>query len=371
MAYRQITKCIKPELFVDLGANFNGWRRIGFTGLFEFMVLVPLAFVGALPVLIALVYQIIIFLTWWLYGRLICLGNGEDKCIIGALGGKNPPAPEKKGGDDDTTMNIFLAGGPLTKTLNEEFREKEVFWNSPLGIYVTPQESVTNIGRGYANDNDHYTYSAALHCEFEGDGLYNLLQWAQAILLLLLVAMAVPPPFNYIVLALAFLITLFAGLNNFLDLGPIDYGNEGSYLDVNPNLAVVEEGDILFIRGRWIYDSLHDGWNEFHAVHACYIIGKLTVDFVPERKKLEDILKDKNLDRINALAALSMDEIWGTVEGCPPLNGANLDNGAKPPKMRMLQKKVAVETTQKTIGKYIQVLMGVKNQLTSISNLIF
>jgi hypothetical protein len=25
----------------------------------------------------------------------------------------------------------------------------------------------------------------------------------------------------------------------------------------------------VVIQGRWIYDSLHDGWNEIHAIHAC------------------------------------------------------------------------------------------------------
>ena len=31
---------------------------------------------------------------------------------------------------------------------------------------------------------------------------------------------------------------------------------------------------IVVIQGRWIYDSLHDGWNEIHAIHACQKIGR-------------------------------------------------------------------------------------------------
>jgi ribosomal protein S12 methylthiotransferase len=30
----------------------------------------------------------------------------------------------------------------------------------------------------------------------------------------------------------------------------------------------LEQGDIVFVKGDWIYDSLHTGWNEIHAVHA-------------------------------------------------------------------------------------------------------
>jgi hypothetical protein len=44
--------------------------------------------------------------------------------------------------------------------------------------------------------------------------------------------------------------------------------NPGDPGDVNPNLGTLVRGDILFLKGDWIYDSLHTGWNEIHAVHA-------------------------------------------------------------------------------------------------------
>lgn len=307
MAYKEFTKCIKPSLFIDLGSNFNGWRRIGFTGLAEFIILVPLAFLGALPVLIALVYQIIIFVTWWLDGRLICLGSVEDKCLIGAIEHKFKPNPRKKGGDDDATMNVYLADSPITEKVNDVFRPIEEFWTGPQGNLLRHQAAVTSIGRGYATDDDHYIRFAAIHCEFEGEGMKNLLSWAQAILILLLAALVVPPPFNYIILAIAFLISLFAGLNNWLDLGPLDFGEPGNHLDVNPNLGILEKGDIVFVKGRWIYDSLHDGWNEIHAVHACQKIGKLSVAMDSSAEEL------------------TKQQIWGTIIGSPPIDGAHLD----------------------------------------------
>jgi hypothetical protein len=35
---------------------------------------------------------------------------------------------------------------------------------------------------------------------------------------------------------------------------------------------------VVVVKGVWIYDSLHDGWNEIHAVQACQIIGRLEED---------------------------------------------------------------------------------------------
>ena len=41
---------------------------------------------------------------------------------------------------------------------------------------------------------------------------------------------------------------------------------------------VVGKGDC------WVYDSLHDGWNEIHAIHACQRIGEFdpAADWPPE-----------------------------------------------------------------------------------------
>jgi len=31
----------------------------------------------------------------------------------------------------------------------------------------------------------------------------------------------------------------------------------------------------VVVKGNWVYDSLHDGWNEIHAIHACQVIGTM------------------------------------------------------------------------------------------------
>ncbi|MBL0053872.1 MAG: hypothetical protein IPP29_21460 [Bacteroidetes bacterium] len=329
MAYKEFTRCVKPESFVDLAANFNGWRRLGFTGVAEFILIAPLAlFAGTLPVVIALVIQIIIFLDWWLNGRLICLGGADDNCLIGAVKIKRKPAPKKKGGDDDATMDVYLADGPITSKVGDLFRPKEEFFNAPQGDFLKPQASVTAIGRGYAEDDGHYDRFAALHCEFEGAGIRNILSWAKATLAFLLLALIVPPPFSYIVLALAFLISLLAILNNLLDLGPFDTNDFGNHLDVDPNMGELKPGHVVMLKGRWIYDSLHDGWNEIHAIHACQIIGKLGV--VVNEKSSEGLTNEQIWGKVQITDAIL--DASGTVISEPEfiaLDGANLKPAIK------------------------------------------
>lgn len=31
--------------------------------------------------------------------------------------------------------------------------------------------------------------------------------------------------------------------------------------------------DILVVKGSWVYDSAHEGWNEIHPIKHCQTIG--------------------------------------------------------------------------------------------------
>ena len=31
--------------------------------------------------------------------------------------------------------------------------------------------------------------------------------------------------------------------------------------------------DLLYVRGRWVFDSLHEGWNELHPIKVCTRVG--------------------------------------------------------------------------------------------------
>ncbi len=59
-------------------------------------------------------------------------------------------------------------------------------------------------------------------------------------------------------------------------LGPL---NPGDPADATPNASELKNKALVIVKGDWIYDSLHQGWNEFHAVHACQVIpGALNED---------------------------------------------------------------------------------------------
>lgn len=256
MAFQQYTRCVDPENFTDVSPeNWVGKVLIG-AGILQLLAIVGLAIAAALTPLtskpaillaILLVLEIIAFLTWWLEGRLICLNEEERNCAIIGRVDTHGLSDDFKGGDDDYTMNLILAPG------QEHL------------LAVNPK--ITAIGRGY---DTREKYRAMLHCEFEGDGIYKLREYMYVILALLTAAFYLPWPVDAIVALLALLIGLFGGITHFRP--PNAVPDPGNPLDVNPNLGTLSRGDLVVVKGEWIYDSLHKGWHEIHPVRHCEII---------------------------------------------------------------------------------------------------
>lgn len=303
MGYRQYTSCVEPIDFgPDLSFTVSGGSFKSYAAVAAYIagIIASLAYMLAdmgspiigyvLAVAIGLLVGLIIFLLYWLYGRLICLG--DEQCAIGVNMGKPTVQPSHKAGDDDATINIVLAPGPTAIRADKvDEIPKEDYWNEIQGFLTREQQTVIDIGRGYVQDQEHVrNYLKRLHCEFEGSGIRNVLAWAGVVLALLIAALAVlllVPIFGLLLMKilaiLAAIISAFAGLSAF-DVGPFHPFNPGDPGDVNPNLATLARGDIVFLKGDWIYDSLHTGWNEIHAVHAGSKIGHM------------DIIQDANGD---------------------------------------------------------------------------
>jgi hypothetical protein len=256
MAFKQYTKCVAPGSFTDLSPeSWVGLLLIG-QGVLALLAVVTLAVIAALSpltskpailVAIILVMEIIAYLTWWLEGRLICLDEEERNCaIIGRVQSKGL-SDSFKGGDDDYTMNLLLAAGQ--------------------DHLLAVNTKITNIGRGYTTKEKYLTQ---LHCEFEGDGIYQLRQYLYVILALLTLAFYLPWPLDFIVSLLAILIGLFGGIMDFRS--PSHASDPGNPLDVNEELGTLTRDDLVVVKGEWIYDSLHAGWHEIHPVRHCEII---------------------------------------------------------------------------------------------------
>jgi hypothetical protein len=274
MAYRQYTSCVQP-------INFISANVVGYTYLLTILGLITAAFISAyatpggsalvyvLPILIALFIALITFLLWWLYDRLICLGGVV--CAIGLVEGHNHPPDLTKAGDDDFTVNIFLAGGPTD--INHP---KEKFWsnaNPPLGKFVEENSAILQVGLHYAQDGSDLEHVKMLHCEFEGSGIRNMLVWANLTLALLIAALVLllaAGPIGYIIATILWILAALLGVGEIINyFNPL---NVGSPADVDHNKGELNPGDLVIIKGDWIYDSLHVGWNEIHAVHDCQII---------------------------------------------------------------------------------------------------
>jgi hypothetical protein len=270
MAFKEYTNCVKPGDYVDMSFTAVGYITI-FTMLLTGLFVAFLAsfFLGGpawILIGIALFASIVTYLHWWLNGRLICLGG--ERCLIGVVTGAGPADPFEKGGDNDFSMNVLMAPGPT----NYVYR-KTVYWNTPpQGEFVSEHPEILTIGRGYVQDDDHKAYVCSLHCEFEGNGIQSMLNWAKVILALLILALVLPSFLSGLAFILAIILTL-AGLSDVF-VPPAAPG-AGDPTDIDPTLATLHRGDIVVAKGEWVYDSLHHGWNEMHPVRACLIIGKL------------------------------------------------------------------------------------------------
>ena len=55
------------------------------------------------------------------------------------------------------------------------------------------------------------------------------------------------------------------------------WSDDSADMDVNANLGVIHPGsDVVFVLGRWVYDSAHSGWNELHPVLFCQKINSVS-----------------------------------------------------------------------------------------------
>jgi hypothetical protein len=293
MAPKKYTDCVQPDNFIDLSFTFN-------VGIFNILLLVLaygfigvvlLATVGgptAIILTMALVAAAITFVLWWLNGRLICLGPigpDEKNCaIIGMVFSKGASDPLTKFGDDDYTMNLLLPPGPMDlnePTKKEKLDEipKESYWVEPEGHLIADNSKVKDVSRGYVKEGDSFRHLKVLHCEFEGSGLHDMLYALYALMAALVVALAfVLAGMAFPLIYFIFVIFLFLSFLASRIFGGRGGPGSGNPLDVNPELVSLADCDIVVVQGEWVYDSLHEGWNEIHPVMRCEKLGPLEPD---------------------------------------------------------------------------------------------
>jgi hypothetical protein len=268
MAFKKYTTCIEPEHYVlDFGTHLLGYAQLILfalsVGFAAFAIITIAGGPVAIIAVLAFLAVWISVLLWYLHGRLICLGPDDRNCaIIGMVKshGQSDPSWGEKYGDDDYTMNLWLAPGPLTDSEPEE-----EYWKEPQGHLVAENPKILNINKHYPDRK----YVKFLHCEFEGSGIHDRLNALYGIVATLLAALLIPG-FWIVSIILGLLLIFGKGI-----FGSKGQPGSGTPLDVGVNPGSLAGGAVVVVTGSWIYDSGHEGWNEIHPVTACQVIGYL------------------------------------------------------------------------------------------------
>jgi hypothetical protein len=178
------------------------------------------------------------------------------------------------------TNTIYMAPGTSTITAED------------------PSSGVSNVAQltttAYASDAPPVfplpTHQMLIHCEIEGEGMVAfaaMLAQLRTMFVAAAVVSAIPvvgPLVSLLIMLLALLFLFFGGpaLQSLSAASPgaNEQGDTGwtnpAYVDAK---TLSSDIDILFVFGRWVFDSLHQpaGSNEIHPVHVIIKVKELTV----------------------------------------------------------------------------------------------
>lgn len=214
------------------------------------------------------------FCDWWLNLRLVCLGG--DESVVGMLVSAEPQDEKSWPGSVDSDFSINLLVYPTLPGVSQADLETSV----PYGrLAAETQDLHDHVGffTGETASDARGTSSAVLHAEFEGDGIVVLrtaLLIAYGIAVAAFVACMIPGIGWVVGLVLALLALLAALLGTLLNAGGSPADVEGAPTELHqPDPATGLGADLLYVRGRWVFDSLHTGWNELHPIKVCTVVG--------------------------------------------------------------------------------------------------
>lgn len=283
VAYRQYTKCEQPADWKP-----RSWWMISLPSLITAPIAAVLVFVAGMPWCLLIVAEIsglvwvIAYCRHFLYHRLVCLGGDRD--VIGAIVSVSPP-PAFADLDWDTDYSINL----LLENTAYGVAQAQAEASQPYGYLVAPQDVITNppVSRTTPGHTARDAFGtglecATLHCEFEGAGVYDWMQISEGMLAFaiaaLLACVLLPWPADVIVSAGLALLALLGWLIGTILSKSVQQGDPE---DVDPNIGPLHTNDepgpdglgrgadIVYVQGTWVYDPLHDGWNEIHPIKVC------------------------------------------------------------------------------------------------------
>lgn len=222
----------------------------------------------------------------WLYHRLICLGGDRD-CIgtIVSIGGPTDLGLNFLDRDTDYSLNLLLQNSEYGAPDADRAALHAAAEQTTYGELIRPQQSIVAIGLApldhghFATDPQTGRLAAVLHAEFEGDGMYKMLLASKVLLAFAIYALVaclfLPWPADIILAGIIAALSLIGLLLASL----LSLFGEGSPSDVNAgeltgNTGVDENGqgigaDTVYVQGSWVFDTLHERWNEIHPIKVC------------------------------------------------------------------------------------------------------
>jgi hypothetical protein len=208
-------------------------------------------------------------------GKLIC--HDKFACVIGRVVEVEPVGHHKSGFekiDNDYAANLLVA--PHLPGATRAAIEADGL----QGTFIAPNPISSDIGfAGYTTNKAGFEIPI-IHCEFEGNRVCTFCDAAAAAIAMLGAAAALSwlcaiPIIGWIACAIGWPIVLIVAGALLLDGWFGAHDGDPSDAAVNPGdgeLAAMDDsgkgGDYVIIRGEWVYDAGHEGWNEFHPVHS-------------------------------------------------------------------------------------------------------
>jgi hypothetical protein len=194
--------------------------------------------------------------------------------------------------DTDWTMDLVLFG---TEPGN------------PVDILIGETEAIQNLGLGFENNGQGQTdsyilqgeydgssaaymnggatmTSPVLHCEVEGAGVHDYLNWLQATFWVAVAGLiaqealaalpAVSAAVSEFMALLAFLLSLIGFYASENDQASQPTAPGQSQIAFNPPGSISgPAATVVCVVGTWVFDSAHEGWNEIHPVKFVQALG--------------------------------------------------------------------------------------------------
>jgi len=272
-------KCVPKDAYTPLQATTMGIIAGVLIG--GSLLIDPLLGAVAGALIIAAIWDLCRFLHG---GKLVCLE--EKVCVIGKVMEFIDVWEDKdylERMDDDFSINILLSphtGDPATEVHTEPAtlttdHNYIVTEDKVQGHLITEQPALIPAGIGYEQESHE---GNTLHCEIKGCGVHDMCIALKIIGVAAAVAAAGCGFLGPLGCLLALLlIALIALIVHEIITQNTHHGHQDDVLD--PASGTVVEGDVVLMKGDWVMDTGHAGWNEIHPVR--YLL-KLTDEIDPK-----------------------------------------------------------------------------------------